>query len=189
MLACTCNKQSWDDFQGRWSCCSPTLGSSPVAWSGRRAKADLKAATDPFVKGVLDGRQLALKVPYRGLPKSSFSSDRSPRSSLSAKRRDQVCSSGVPVSIQAILPMQVSANSVYGFTGALNAKMPCLEISSSTTGYGREMIESTKCAHLPQTCPWGHHSYPCATDLTHHKTLAGLPLLSTADCVSSAPTP
>ena len=28
----------------------------------RRAKADLKAATDPFVKGVLDGRQLALKV-------------------------------------------------------------------------------------------------------------------------------
>ena len=43
--------------------------------------------------------------------------------------------------------MQVSANSVYGFTGALNAKMPCLEISSSTTGYGREMIESTKCAY------------------------------------------
>ena len=44
------------------------------------------------------------------------------------------------------LLMQVSANSVYGFTGALNAKMPCLEISSSTTGYGREMIESTKYA-------------------------------------------
>ena len=44
--------------------------------------------------------------------------------------------------------MQVSANSVYGFTGALNAKMPCLEISSSTTGYGREMIESTKCGML-----------------------------------------
>lgn len=29
----------------------------------KRAKADLKAATDPFVKAVLDGRQLALKVP------------------------------------------------------------------------------------------------------------------------------
>ena len=28
----------------------------------KRAKADLKAATDPFVKAVLDGRQLALKV-------------------------------------------------------------------------------------------------------------------------------
>jgi len=48
--------------------------------------------------------------------------------------------------------IQVSANSVYGFTGALNAKMPCLEISSSTTGYGREMIESTKCAD----CKPGH---------------------------------
>jgi len=29
----------------------------------KRAKADLKAATDPFMKAVLDGRQLALKVP------------------------------------------------------------------------------------------------------------------------------
>ena len=28
----------------------------------KRAKADLKAATDPFVKAVMDGRQLALKV-------------------------------------------------------------------------------------------------------------------------------
>lgn len=28
----------------------------------KRAKTDLKAATDPFVKAVLDGRQLALKV-------------------------------------------------------------------------------------------------------------------------------
>ncbi|KAK9843469.1 hypothetical protein WJX81_004288 [Elliptochloris bilobata] len=65
----------------------------------KRAKADLKAATDPFVKAVLDGRQLALKV---------------------------------------------SANSVYGFTGAVISKMPCLEISSSTTAYGREMIEHTK---------------------------------------------
>lgn len=39
---------------------------------------------------------------------------------------------------------QVSANSVYGFTGAVIGKMPCLEISSSTTAYGREMIEHTK---------------------------------------------
>jgi DNA polymerase delta subunit 1 len=34
----------------------------------KRAKADLKAATDPFVKAVLDGRQLALKVAYATLP-------------------------------------------------------------------------------------------------------------------------
>lgn len=40
--------------------------------------------------------------------------------------------------------VQVSANSVYGFTGATVGKMPCLEISSSTTAYGREMIEHTK---------------------------------------------
>ncbi|KAK9824535.1 hypothetical protein WJX72_011160 [[Myrmecia] bisecta] len=65
----------------------------------KRAKADLKAATDPFLKAVLDGRQLALKV---------------------------------------------SANSVYGFTGATIGKMPCLEISSSTTAYGREMIMHTR---------------------------------------------
>ena len=49
-----------------------------------RAKADLKKETDPFKKGVLDGRQLALKI---------------------------------------------SANSVYGFTGAQVGKLPCLEIS------------------------------------------------------------
>ncbi len=40
--------------------------------------------------------------------------------------------------------LQVSANSVYGFTGATVGKMPCLEISASTTAYGREMIDHTK---------------------------------------------
>ncbi|KAK9916868.1 hypothetical protein WJX75_008145 [Coccomyxa subellipsoidea] len=65
----------------------------------KRAKADLKAATDPFMKAVLDGRQLALKV---------------------------------------------SANSVYGFTGAVIGKMPCLEISASVTAFGRNMIDHTK---------------------------------------------
>ncbi len=65
----------------------------------KRAKADLKKATDPFQKAVLDGRQLALKI---------------------------------------------SANSVYGFTGALVGKLPCLEISASVTAYGRQMIEHTR---------------------------------------------
>ena len=65
----------------------------------KRAKADLKKATDPLQKAVLDGRQLALKV---------------------------------------------SANSVYGFTGATVGQLPCLEISSSTTAYGRTMIDHTK---------------------------------------------
>lgn len=63
-----------------------------------RAKEDLKKATDPIEKAVLNGRQLALKI---------------------------------------------SANSVYGFTGATVGKLPCLPISQSVTAYGREMIELT----------------------------------------------
>ncbi|VDB88666.1 unnamed protein product [Peniophora sp. CBMAI 1063] len=42
------------------------------------------------------------------------------------------------------LALKISANSVYGFTGATIGKLPCLPISSSTTAYGREMIEKTK---------------------------------------------
>nr|GAT42941.1 predicted protein [Mycena chlorophos] len=42
------------------------------------------------------------------------------------------------------LALKISANSVYGFTGATIGKLPCLEISSSVTAYGREMIEKTK---------------------------------------------
>lgn len=42
------------------------------------------------------------------------------------------------------LALKISANSVYGFTGAVVGKLPCLEISSSVTSFGREMIELTK---------------------------------------------
>jgi len=63
------------------------------------AKRDMKAAKDPFLKAVFNGRQLALKI---------------------------------------------SANSVYGFTGATNGALPCMSISSSVTGFGRNMIEDTK---------------------------------------------
>ncbi|CAN8076161.1 unnamed protein product [Agarophyton chilense] len=65
----------------------------------KKAKKDLKEAQDPFLKSVLNGRQLALKI---------------------------------------------SANAVYGFTGASLGKLPCMDISASTTAYGRQMIESTK---------------------------------------------
>jgi len=65
----------------------------------KRAKADLKKATDPLERAVLDGRQLALKV---------------------------------------------SANSVYGFTGATVGQLPCFQISAGVTAYGRQMIEHTK---------------------------------------------
>lgn len=42
------------------------------------------------------------------------------------------------------LALKISANSVYGFTGAVVGKLPCLAISSSVTSYGRNMIETTK---------------------------------------------
>ncbi|KAF8569017.1 hypothetical protein P879_01372 [Paragonimus westermani] len=42
------------------------------------------------------------------------------------------------------LALKISANSVYGFTGAQVGKLPCLEISASVTSFGRLMIEQTK---------------------------------------------
>lgn len=42
------------------------------------------------------------------------------------------------------LALKISANSVYGFTGAQVGKLPCLEISQSVTAFGRTMIASTK---------------------------------------------
>jgi DNA polymerase delta subunit 1 len=81
----------------------------------KRAKTDLKKETDPFKRAVLDGRQLALKV----------------------------CISTIKC-LMDLMPTQISANSVYGFTGATVGKLPCLEISSSVTAYGRQMIEKTK---------------------------------------------
>ncbi len=42
------------------------------------------------------------------------------------------------------LALKISANSVYGFTGAQVGKLPCLEISASVTAFGRQMIEATK---------------------------------------------
>merc|ERR1719210_1710827 len=42
------------------------------------------------------------------------------------------------------LALKISANSVYGFTGATVGMLPCLEISSSVTAFGRTMIDHTK---------------------------------------------
>lgn len=42
------------------------------------------------------------------------------------------------------LALKISANSVYGFTGAQVGQLPCLPISASTTAFGRVMIEETK---------------------------------------------
>jgi DNA polymerase delta subunit 1 len=42
------------------------------------------------------------------------------------------------------LAIKVSANSVYGFTGATIGPLPCLPISESVTAYGRDMIHLTR---------------------------------------------
>ncbi|GIQ89108.1 DNA-directed DNA polymerase, family B, partial [Kipferlia bialata] len=42
------------------------------------------------------------------------------------------------------LALKVSANSVYGFCGSLQGKLPALQISASVTSFGREMIEETQ---------------------------------------------
>ena len=69
-------------------------------WKNRKTtKREMNAATDPFLKTVLNAKQLAIKV---------------------------------------------SMNSIYGFTGAVVGVLPCLEISQSVTGCGREMIEQTQ---------------------------------------------
>ncbi|EIN06111.1 delta DNA polymerase [Punctularia strigosozonata HHB-11173 SS5] len=57
------------------------------------------------------------------------------------------------------LALKVSANSVYGFTGATIGKLPCLAISSSTTSYGRQMIEKTKQEVEAEYCIANGHSH------------------------------
>ena len=69
-------------------------------WKNRKVtKKEMNAATDPFVKTVLNAKQLAIKV---------------------------------------------SMNSIYGFTGATVGALPCLGISQSVTGCGRQMIQQTQ---------------------------------------------
>lgn len=42
------------------------------------------------------------------------------------------------------MAIKISANSVYGFTGAGRGSLPCVEIASSVTSFGRTMIEKTR---------------------------------------------
>ena len=42
------------------------------------------------------------------------------------------------------LALKISANSVYGFTGATVGKLPCLEISAAVTAFGRDMLHATR---------------------------------------------
>ena len=67
------------------------------------------------------------------------------------------------------LALKVSANSVYGFTGAVVGKLPCLQISASVTAYGRAMIEMTsKVPNQPQQLTRSH-----SRSLTSHLGVDG----------------
>ncbi|KJA15253.1 hypothetical protein HYPSUDRAFT_172822 [Hypholoma sublateritium FD-334 SS-4] len=57
------------------------------------------------------------------------------------------------------LALKISANSVYGFTGATIGKLACLPISSSVTAYGRQMIEKTKREVEAEYCIANGHSH------------------------------
>lgn len=50
------------------------------------------------------------------------------------------------------LAIKISANSVYGFTGATVGQLPCIPISSSVTAFGRQMIEQTKVRDCTFSC-------------------------------------
>lgn len=89
----------------------------------KKAREELKHTTDEFMKKVLDGRQLALKI---------------------------------------------SANSVYGFTGAQVGQFPCLQISSSVTAYGRIMIEETK--NYVESCYCIQNGFPADSVVVYGDT-------------------
>merc|ERR1719215_232547 len=65
-----------------------------------------------------------------------------------ARRRLAACGPGDETARKVLhgrqLALKLSANSVYGFTGALNGPLPCLELAGAVTAYGREMIKTTK---------------------------------------------
>ena len=61
------------------------------------------------------------------------------------------------------LALKVSANSVYGFTGATVGQLPCLPIASSTTSYGRQLLMRTK--EYVQTHYTVDNGYPADADV------------------------
>ncbi|KAJ1477211.1 DNA polymerase family B-domain-containing protein [Baffinella frigidus] len=74
---------------------------------------------DPVKRGLLNGKQLALKVSCNSVY-------------------------GFTGASKGMLPSnRVSCNSVYGFTGASKGMLPCVAIASSVTSIGQDMIKLT----------------------------------------------
>lgn len=57
------------------------------------------------------------------------------------------------------LALKISANSVYGFTGATVGKLPCIQISQSVTSFGRQMIEQTQKLVEERYCKANGYTY------------------------------
>ena len=95
----------------------------------KKAKADLKKETDPFKKQVI---QISSSF-------HAFSQNYTPNPDIL-----HILYFSMKVLDGRQLALKISANSVYGFTGAQVGKLPCLEISQSVTAFGRMMIEQTK---------------------------------------------
>src|SRR5271155_295372 len=73
----------------------PTILADLLA-ARKQAKADLKKETDPFKKAVLDGRQLALKVPHPTSPQQTLTSRyRSPQTQSTVSQAQQSANSPV----------------------------------------------------------------------------------------------
>mmetsp|Transcript_3469 Transcript_3469/g.7649 ORF Transcript_3469/g.7649 Transcript_3469/m.7649 type:complete len:1149 (-) Transcript_3469:95-3541(-) len=59
------------------------------------------------------------------------------------------------------LALKISANSVYGFTGAAVGQLPCVPIAASVTSYGRFLLEKTKAyveEHYTQAHGYEHNA-------------------------------
>ncbi|KAH7911043.1 DNA polymerase family B-domain-containing protein [Hygrophoropsis aurantiaca] len=110
-------------------------------------------------KGTIDRMQLVKDVDYIQTPNNDFFAASTRRKGLlptiledliSARKRAKAdLKKETDPFKRAVLDgrqlaLKISANSVYGFTGATIGKLPCLPISSSVTSYGRQMIEKTK---------------------------------------------
>ncbi|KAG1741100.1 DNA polymerase family B-domain-containing protein [Suillus lakei] len=110
-------------------------------------------------KSTIDRLQFVKDVDYIQTPNNDFFATKAKRKGLlptiledliSARKRAKAdLKKETDPSKRAVLDgrqlaLKISANSVYGFTGATIGKLPCLPISSSVTAYGRQMIEKTK---------------------------------------------
>ena len=92
----------------------------------KRAKKDMKNASSDFEKAVQNGRQLALKISANSV--YGFTGE----------------ITVVNLDTNFLYMHRHSYSTFYDYTGAGVGQLPCLEIASSVTSYGRQLLEKTK---------------------------------------------